>query len=189
MPSVCGVAKPFPISPCRLSYRIEPECEYPLTEMSIGYTIVLKSYQNRLRDKGVNKMAIAIRVKCSNCGEVLNVTGDCPCPKCGAPIASRNQGFIQIYRMGSPLGIAMGYGIYINGQPFGHLANKESIVIPVPFGSYNIHMTCGATRKCQDLVCTVSPENPACYIKGRIKAGFWTNRILIEPANPQEMPQ
>lgn len=128
------------------------------------------------------------RVKCSKCGNVLDVTGSLPCPKCGNPIDINVGGMVQVYRMGSPIGVAAGYGIYLDGQPMGHLANKQSILIPVPFGNHQLHMTCGMTRRCQDLLFAVTPESPNVYAKARIKAGFWTNKIIIEFANPSDMP-
>lgn len=132
-------------------------------------------------------MSNLFRAKCS-CGHVCDIPGNAPCPKCGNPITLPPEGMIQIYRMGSPIGVAVGYGIYINGVPCGHLANKQSIRIPVAYGSYTLHFTCGATRRCQDLVVNITPENPVAYVKARIKPGFWTNSIIAEPASPQDMP-
>ncbi len=129
------------------------------------------------------------RVKCPQCGNVIDVTGSLPCPKCGTAIDINMGGMVQLYRMGSPIGVAVGYGIYLDDQPFGHLANKQSILIPVPFGNHKIHMTCGMTRRCQDLLFNVSPESPNVYAKAHIKPGFWTNTIVVEFANPAEMPK
>ncbi len=128
------------------------------------------------------------RIKCANCGEVQNLYNDQPCSKCGAPLTCSGNGEIQIYRMGSPVGIAVGYGVYINGVPMGHLANKEMIKIPLSYGTYNIHFTCGMTRKCQDAVVTISPENPIAYVKGSIKLGFWTNTLQVHVVTKDEMP-
>lgn len=134
-------------------------------------------------------MAIMLRTKCPQCGELLETLGDCVCGKCGTPISFAGMGMVQIYRMGSPIGIAVGYGIYLNGQPYGHLANKQSIRIPLPFGTYTLHITCGMTRKCSDLTFTLTPQAPCAYVKARIKMGAFTNKIMIEPALPSEMPQ
>lgn len=133
-------------------------------------------------------MAILYRTKCPKCGEFVESAGNCACAKCGQPITFDGMGFVQIYRKGSPVGIAMGYGIYLNGQPFGHLANKQSIRIALPFGTYTLHLTCGATRRCQDLTFTLTPQTPAAYVKGWIKMGVWSNTVIIEPAHPSEMP-
>ena len=82
-----------------------------------------------------------------------------------------------------------GYGIYLDGQPYGHLANKESIRIPLPMGTHTLHMTCGMTRRCEDLTFTLTPEAPAAYVKASIRMGFWSNTIRLTPADPSEMPQ
>ncbi len=133
-------------------------------------------------------MAIMLRTKCPQCGELVETLSNCCCGKCGAPISFAGMGMVQIYRMGSPIGIAVGYGIYLDGQPFGHLANKQSIRIPVPFGTHTLHITCGMTRRCQDLTFTLTPQAPAAYVKAHIKMGVWSNSIIIEPAMPNEMP-
>lgn len=128
------------------------------------------------------------RVKCPACGQVSDIAGDSPCSKCKNPLAVPTEGGVQIYRMGSPVGIAVGYGIYINGQPYGHLANKESVRIPLPYGIYTFHFTCGMTRRCQDVTVALTPENRVAYIKARIKMGFWTNKIIAEEAKAEDMP-
>ena len=133
-------------------------------------------------------MAIMLRTKCPQCGELVETLSNCCCGKCGAPISFAGMGMVQIYRMVSPIGIAVGYGIYLDGQPFGHLANKQSIRIPVPFGTHTLHITCGMTRRCQDLTFTLTPQAPAAYVKAHIKMGVWSNSIIIEPAMPNEMP-
>ena len=56
-------------------------------------------------------MAIMLRLKCPSCGEVMNAAGFCNCTKCGTPICYNGWGMLQIYRMGSPVSIAAGYGI------------------------------------------------------------------------------
>jgi hypothetical protein len=108
---------------------------------------------------------------------------------CGQTVEGYEGGFIQIYRMGSPIGIAAGYGTYINENPYGYIANKESVRIPLPFGTYTFHFTCGMTRKCEDLTVTLSPENPEAFMKVHIVAGFWTNKIVVEAADRSEMPE
>ena len=128
------------------------------------------------------------RFKCPSCGTVQDASIDSACQKCKQPLALPGPGGVQIYRMGSPIGIAVGYGIYINGEPYGHIANKESIRIPLAYGTYTFHFTCGMTRKCEDLVVTLTPEAPLAYIKARIKPGFWTNKIIAERSNREEMP-
>jgi hypothetical protein len=133
-------------------------------------------------------MAIMLRAKCPKCGELVETQANCYCGRCGTPISFAGMGMVQIYRMGSPVGIAVGYGIYLDGQPFGHIANKKSIRIPVPFGMHTLHITCGMTRRCQDLTFTLTPQAPVAYVKAHIKMGVWSNTIIIEPAMPSEMP-
>ena len=133
-------------------------------------------------------MSTLFRVKCINCGEVVDVAGNSVCKKCNALLNLPEEGMVQIYRMGSPIGIAVGYGVYINGHPCGHIGNKQSIRIPLPFGTYTFHFTCGMTRKCQDVTITLSPDAPNAYVKARIKPGFWTNTIIAEAVNPEDMP-
>lgn len=129
-----------------------------------------------------------IRVKCPSCGTVLDIDGDCPCSKCNAPLSASGEGMLQIYRMGSPIGVAVGYGLYIDGQPMGHVANKQSVRVPLSAGAHTIHMTCGMTRKCQDLQIMVTPGDTV-YAKAHIKPGFWSNKIIVEQAEQSEMPQ
>lgn len=128
------------------------------------------------------------RVKCT-CGEVYDIPSAAKCPKCGAIINIPDGGILQIYRMGSPVGVAVGYGLYLDGQPFGHLENKESLQIPLAYGTHTLHCTCGMTRRCQDLTFTLSPEEPIVYGKARIKMGFWTNTIIVEKAKKEDMPE
>ena len=133
-------------------------------------------------------MADQFRIKCPSCGHVFDGEPTSSCPKCKLPTAVSAEGGVQIYRMGSPIGIAVGYGIYINEIPYGHLGNQESVRIPLPYGTYTLRFTCGMTRKCQSVTVTLTPENRLAYIKARIKMGFWANKIIAETAKPEEMP-
>lgn len=131
-------------------------------------------------------MAAKIRVKCSHCGEASNVHSvNDPCPKCNQPLGVEEEGSIYIYRQGSPYGVAGGFGLYINDQPYGHIGNKELLRIPVKYGTYNIHSAVGLSRKCRDLQVTITPENPVAYTKVYIKAGFWTNSFVVEYVDPK----
>lgn len=129
------------------------------------------------------------RVKCSACGTVLNIPAGTPCTKCGAQVAFEQPGMIEIYRMGNFVGSAVGYGIYLNDQPYGHIGDRESVFIPVPYGTYKLHMTCGMTRKCNDPVFEVTPEDPHICVKAHIKMGFISNTIIAERAAPDTMPK
>ena len=43
-------------------------------------------------------MAIMLRTKCPQCGELLETLGDCACGKCGTPICFAGMGMVQIRR-------------------------------------------------------------------------------------------
>lgn len=128
--------------------------------------------------------AIPLRHKCV-CG-YIDDGGDSSvsCPKCGRPY--QPGGIIHIYRMGNFAGMAVGMGIYINGEPFGHIGNKKSVRLALPYGQYVLHMTHTATRDCNDPVITLSPQTPyVCCKASFTNAGF---SIGISPAQPSEMP-
>ena len=128
------------------------------------------------------------RVVCSKCGEALDVSDDCKCAKCGADIVIPRGGMLQIYRMGNFIGSAAAFGIYINEIPYGRMANRQTCCIPLAFGQYKIHITCGMNRRCNDPVITLTPENPISYQKVHIKMGAFSNTQVVEPAAPNEMP-
>lgn len=128
------------------------------------------------------------RYRC-NCGNVFNAPYELTnCEKCGAPFDKNRYGVLQLYRMGHMLGAAAGMGIYIDNVPFGHVGCTETVKVLVPFGEHKLHLTLGMSRKCTDLNFVLTPQQPIFYAKGRIKAGFWTNTIIIEPSKPEEMP-
>ncbi len=132
-------------------------------------------------------MATTLRVKCS-CGEVLNTTPGSYCPKCKQPLYIPEDAVIYLYRKGSPLGIAGGFGIYINGEPMGFIGNKETICIPVKYGMHTLHVARGMNRKCNDLHINLTPQNRRAYAKVWMRPGFWTNSFVLEVARPEEMP-
>lgn len=134
-------------------------------------------------------MSALLRLRCPSCGEMQEIAADnTPCKKCSTPLSAVNMGVLQLYRMGSPIGVAVGYGIYLNTLPYGHVGNTETVRIALPYGTYNLHCTCGMTRKCEDFSFTLSPSVPCIYAKASIKMGFWTNKINITPARAEEMP-
>lgn len=132
-------------------------------------------------------MATFFRVKC-RCGNVINAAPGSVCPKCNQQLFFNVNSSISLYRKGNFVGAAAGFGLYINGEPFGHIGNRETICIPVQYGTYNLHVAAGINRSCQDLVVTVTPENPHVYAKVSIRPGFWTNSFAVEPATREEMP-
>lgn len=134
-------------------------------------------------------MAKRYRVKCPKCGEIINLPGSGPCPKCGTPISVDTPAAIELYRMGNFVGSANGFGIYVNEVPFGAIGNRESLVLPLPYGSYKLHVVCGMNRKCNDPVVTLSPEDPRVCMKVHMKMGFVQNTFLLERVDPSTMPQ
>lgn len=132
-------------------------------------------------------MAKQMRVKC-NCGHVLNAMPGNVCPKCHQPLAFPTEGMIHLYRKGSPYGIAGGFGIYLNGEAMGYIGNKETVNIPVNYGTYTLHVAVGMSRKCRDLVVEITSDNTVGYAKVYIKPGFWANQFVIEPSVREEMP-
>ena len=127
---------------------------------------------------------IRVRYRCTN-GHVFDgEEGMTACKTCGAPLPSG--GFIQLYRMGNPIGAAVGMGVYIDDVPFGHIATKQSIRISVPYGPHKVHVTHTTTRKCNDPVFTVTPEMPYAWCKAHFSSGGFA--ITVEQAAPSEMP-
>ena len=132
-------------------------------------------------------MSMLLRVKCS-CGEVLNAAPGSCCPKCHQPLPFHPDAVIVLYRKGSPFGIAGGFGLYLNGEPYGYIGNRETVKIPLKYGQYNLHVACGMNRRCTDLIFNLTPENRHAYAKVWMKPGFWSNTFVLEPATPDEMP-
>lgn len=117
-------------------------------------------------------MADVVRFKCG-CGNVFDAPIDTPaCTKCGAPLVKDGMGELQLYRMGNPLGVAVGFGIYIDGQPYGHVANAQKVRLLVPYGTHTVHCTHGMSRKGVDVTVSLSPENPVAYTKAHINREF-----------------
>ena len=133
-------------------------------------------------------MAKKLRVKCA-CGEVANVTPGTQCGRCRRPIDIHEDGMITLYRKGSPIGIAGGFGLYIDGEPMGHIGNKETLHIPLKYGTHTLHIATGLNRKCNDYTFTLTPEVRRVFAKVWMRSGFWTNSFVIEVATPDEMPE
>lgn len=130
-----------------------------------------------------------IRVKCPACGEAVNLSCTGPCPKCGALLQVEQPARIRLYRMGNFMGSANGFGIYLNNIPYGHIGNRESLIIPLPYGSYTMHIVCGMNRKCNDPVINLTPQdNDVCY-KVHMRMGFIQNSFILERVDPSTMPE
>ena len=132
-------------------------------------------------------MAKLYRMKCA-CGHVENIAPGGVCPRCKRPAEFPEEGMILLYRKGSPLGVAGGFGIYLNGEPMGHIGNKETVFIPLKYGTYNLHVAAGMNRRCNDFQLELTPENPKAFVKVWMKPGFWTNSFVLEHATAEEMP-
>ena len=134
-------------------------------------------------------MSQLLRIKCPSCGNVVDVPGTgSPCAKCSTPLVLPEDGVLQLYRMGNPLGMAVGFGVYLNDIPMGHLANAESIRIPVGYGHYKVTFSQGMSRKCQAAEVDVTPQNRFAYVKVHIKPGFFTNTLVAEQTTADQMP-
>lgn len=129
-------------------------------------------------------MAAKLRLKCPNCGKIVNTDASAICPECKTAIALP-EGKVYLYRQGSPYGVAGGFGIYVNGEPYGFIGNKETLCFCLPYGSYTFHCAVGMSRKCRDLVINLTPEMTEAFAKVYIKAGFWANSFVIEPMDPK----
>lgn len=133
-------------------------------------------------------MSNLFRVKCT-CGHVMNAAYGASCPKCKNLLPFSPDALITLYRKGSPLGIAGGFGVYIDGEPYGYIGNRETIKIPVSYGEHVIHVASGMNRRCNDMKVTLTPEQRFTYFKVWMRPGFWTNSFVLEPASPNEMPE
>ncbi len=128
------------------------------------------------------------RVRC-RCGNVVNAAPGSICEKCKNPLPFFPDALITLYRKGSPLGIAAGFEVYLNGVDMGRIGNKETIKMPVPYGTYNLHVACGMSRNCNDMKITLTPNQRFGFFKVWMKPGFWTNDFVLEVATPDEMPE
>lgn len=131
-------------------------------------------------------MAKEYRVKCS-CGNVMNATPGQVCEECKKPVVLPSGGQVYLYRMGNFFGSAGKVGLYIDGEPYGYLGNRELLCIPLPYGTHNLHVAIGLSRDCRDYIATLTPENPIVYTKFYMKPGFWANSFVIEPTTKEDL--
>ena len=128
----------------------------------------------------------SIRYKCS-CGAVIDTVEGASCSKCGRPL-DENCGYYKLYRMGSPMGVASGFGIYIDGVPYGHIGNKQTCWIRLPYGKHTVHVALGMNRRCTDMTFELSPDHPLECAKVHMKMGAFSNTFVIEPAQNSDVP-
>lgn len=127
---------------------------------------------------------IKARYRCPD-GHVFDATAETTvCPTCGKSLSKG--GWIHLYRMGNYVGCAIGMGIYINGEAYGLIGNKESLKISLPYGTYTVHVTHTATRKCNDPMITVTPTAPEAFFKAHFSRGGFA--IEVESADKKDMP-
>ena len=133
-------------------------------------------------------MPKTFRFKCPKCGDVSDSPAGAVCKKCNTVLQGTDGAYLQIYRMGSPIGFAGGFGIYINGQPYGFIGNRQSIRIPLPYGKYTLHFAAGLNRRCEDVLVELTPEQPKSFVKVHMRVGFWSNKFVPEFAREEDMP-
>lgn len=133
-------------------------------------------------------MARLFRVKCT-CGNVANAQPGQICGKCRQPFPFPQGGIIHLYRKGNFVGCAGKLGLYINEQPYGYIANRGLLHIPLPYGTHKLHAAMGLNRRCNDMLITLTPEMPVANLKVALRAGFWSNSFNLEPCTAEEMPQ
>lgn len=136
-----------------------------------------------------NFQQLVYRVKCPSCGYVYDAGYNSTCKKCNTPhtIDFANNGFIQLYRMGHFSGSMNAQGIYLNGEPMGHVANTGTALIELAPGRYTLHCTIGMCRNCEDLSLVIEPGQIIC-VKSQLKMGAIKNKILLHVVDPSEMP-
>lgn len=128
------------------------------------------------------------RYKCQKCGKLYTTIVEGGACDCGATQDLNGYGSITVYRMGSPLGVAVPMDIHFNNDGYGALVNKECVKIFVPFGSYKVHIALGMNRKCNDLTFDVSESTPDFYVKASVKPGFISNSIVLTQCGAADMP-
>jgi len=122
------------------------------------------------------------------CGKVYdNAEQSAICPDCQRQNSTENCGIVQIYRMGNYSGMAVGMGLYVDNQPYGHVANKGSIKLVVPYGVHQLHATLSTIRKSNNPTVTLSPETPEAYYK--MTMPFFGGIVNFNPVAKETMPE
>ena len=136
-----------------------------------------------------NYQQLVYKIKCPSCGYVYDAGFTSVCKKCNTPhtVDFANNGFIQLYRMGHFSGAMNAQGIYLNGEPMGHVANTGTALIELAPGRYTLHCTIGMCRNCEDLSLVIEPGKIIC-VKSQMKMGAIKNKILLHVVDPSEMP-
>lgn len=127
------------------------------------------------------------RYLCQKCNSLYTTTTEGAACGCGAVQDMNGYGSITLYRMGSPLGVAVPMDIHFNGTGYGSLVNKECVKIFVPYGNYTVHVAHGMNRKCNDLTFNISESNKEAYVKAALKAGLFTNKIQLTECSASDL--
>jgi len=127
------------------------------------------------------------RYRCA-CGNVYDSPDQYSvCPTCQRQNSTENCGIVQIYRMGNYAGMAVGMGLYVDQQPYGHVANKGSVKLVVPYGQHQLHATLSTCRKSNNPIITLTPQSPECYFK--ISMPFFGGILNFNLATKDSMPE
>lgn len=126
------------------------------------------------------------RYRCS-CGNVYDNPGQSAvCPQCQRMNSTDGCGIVEVYRMGNFAGMAVGMGLYVDEQPFGHVANKGCIKLVVPYGQHKLHATLSTLRRSNNPTIMLTPEQPALYFK--VTQPFMANILNFNPVSEADMP-
>ena len=127
------------------------------------------------------------RYRCE-CGNVYDsAETKAACPSCKKENSTENCGIVQLYRLGNYVGMLVGLGLYVDGQPYGHIKNKGSIKLVVPYGEHQLHATLSACRESTQPVINLTPETPELYFK--VETPIMGGKIGFNPAEKESMPQ
>ena len=138
-------------------------------------------------------MSTLLRFKCPKCGKVQDVSGNGPCRKCSVVISLPEDGAIQIYRTGFPMGrIGSLMELYLNDIDLGLLKHGESIRIPVPYGHYTLRMKILDNAVTNNIGIPqefdISPNNRYVFFTTKIVPGGWNNTVQLIPVTADQMP-
>ena len=130
-------------------------------------------------------MKAKLRVNCPHCGTTADLhCENATCVKCCELLEYPKEASLYIYRLGSMYLHPCKFRVYINDEMFGFIGNRELIRVPLKYGTYNIRSTLGVDNDCYGMQVTLTEENPAAYVRVRIKSGMKA-RLFVEPMDPK----
>lgn len=68
------------------------------------------------------------RYRCESGNVFDNAETKAVCPACQKENSAENCGIVQFYRLGNYVGMLVKLRLFVDGQPYGHLANKYRTV-------------------------------------------------------------